>query len=277
MRSPSLSRIIAEIMSRPGRTRALFIAFLASIAVVIALVGWLWLGRDKAKPPLLMYCAVAVKTPVEAIAHDYERTHGVRIELQFGASQTLITNAAVSHKGDLYLPADDSYITVSRQRGLLGDELLLAKQRLALVVKKGNPKNIQTLDDLLRPDVKLAQAAPDAAASGKVTRDVLTKTGQWEPIRQHTAVFTGTVVEAANDVKLGAADAAFIWDAMATQYPELQVVPLDVLSHAESKLIVAVLKSSEQSAEAMRFAQYMASPETGLAQFKKSGFDIDVK
>ena len=262
---------------RAARTRALFIAFLTSIIIVIALAGWLWLGRDKAKPPLLMYCAVAVKTPVEAIAREYERAHGVRIELQFGASQTLITNAAVSHKGDLYLPADDSYITVSRERGLLGDELLLAKQRLVLVVKKDNPKNIQTLEDLLRPDLKLAQASPDAAASGKVTRDVLTKAGQWEPIRRHTAVFTATVVEAANDVKLGAADAAFIWDAMATQYPDLQVIPLDVLRHAESKLIVAVLKSSEQPKEAMRFAHYMSSPETGLPQFKKAGFDIDVK
>ena len=260
---------------RVPRTRVLLIACLASVVVAAALFGWLWSIRDKARAPVLMYCAVAVRTPVEAIAHEYEATQGVRIELQFGASQTLITNATVSHTGDLYLPADDGYITASRDKGLLGKEFALAKQRLVLVVKRGNPKQIRTLDDLLRQDVKLAQANPDAAASGKVTRDVLTKSGQWEAIRQHTTVFTATVVEAANDVNLGAADAAFIWDAMATQYVDLEVVPLDVLSHAESKLVVAILRSSSNVAAATGFAQFMAAPEHGLIQFKRAGFSVE--
>ena len=242
----------------------------------MALVAWLWIGRDKrgdANPkPLLMYCAVAVRTPVEAVVRAYEKETGVPIELQFGASQTLIANATVSHQGDLYLPADDSYITVSRGKGLLAEELPLAVQKLVLVVKKGNPKGITTLEDLLRPDVRLAQANPDAAASGKVTRELLSKIGRWDAIREHTAVFTGTVVEAANDVKLNSVDAAFIWDAMATQYAELQVVPIEALDQAESKLIVAVLKSSAQPEAALRFARYLASHETGWPAFKRAGF-----
>ena len=263
------------IPCRAGRASSLFVAFLASIGVVIALVAWLWFDSGapaRTAKPLVMYCAVAVKVPVDAMALEYEKTAGVKIELQFGASQTLLTSATVSHQGDLYLPADDSYIAIAREKGLLADEIPLATQRLVLVVRTGNPKRVHSLDDLLRPEVTLAQANPDAAASGKVTRDILRKTGRWDAIKEHTAVFTSTVVEAANALKLGTADAAFVWDAMATQYPELEVVPLSVLRGAESKLVVAVLKSSDQPAEALRLARALAS---GWAHFKSAGFHVD--
>ena len=260
---------------RQGRTTAVFIA---SIAVFIALGVWLWHDRGNrtavSQKSLLMYCAVSVKTPVEAIAREFERSTGVRIELQFGASQSLMTNAIVSHIGDLYLPADESYITAAREKHLLGNEIHLAFQRLVLAVKKGNPKNIHQFADLLRPEVKIAQANPDAAASGKITREILRKSGDWDALRQHTTVFTGTVVEAANDVKIGTVDAAFIWDAMATQYADLEVIPLAVLNGAESKLVVAALRSSARPNEALRFANYLGSPDNGLAYFKKAGFTI---
>ena len=260
---------------RAGRTT---LALIASIGVFGALCFWVWHGRDShsavSQKPLLMYCAVSVKTPVEAIAREYERSTGIRIELQFGASQSLMTNALISHAGDLYLPADESYIVVARIKNLLGDETPLAIQRLVIAVKKGNPKNIHQPGDLLRPDVKLAQANPDAAASGKITREIFIKSGDWEALKQHTTVFTGTVVEAANDVKIGTVDAAFIWDAMATQYAELEVVPLDALKGAEAKLVVAVLKSSARPDESLRFAKYLASPDNGQPYFKKAGFTI---
>ena len=260
---------------RQGRTTRVFCA---SIAVFIALGVWLWHDRVNrtavSQKPLLMYCAVSVKTPVEAIAREFERSTGVRIELQFGASQSLMTNALVSHAGDLYLPADESYITVARDKHLLCNEIPLAIQRLVLAVKKGNPKNIHQFADLLRPEVRIAQANPDAAASGKITREILRKSGDWDALQQHTTVFTGTVVEAANDVKIGTVNAAFIWDAMATQYADLEVVPLDLLKSAESKLVVAVLKSSARPDESLRFAKYLASPDNGQPYFKKAGFTI---
>src|SRR6185295_3519130 len=59
--------------------------------------------------PLLVYCAASLKTPMEKIAADYERASGTRVELSFGGSQTLLASIDVTKRGDLYLPADDSY------------------------------------------------------------------------------------------------------------------------------------------------------------------------
>ena len=43
-------------------------------------------------------------------------------------------------------------------------------------------------------------------------------------LSNQTVVFKPTVVDAANDVKLGAVDAAIVWDSMAKQYPDLEFV-----------------------------------------------------
>ena len=163
--------------------------------------------KSQPAQPLIIYCAASNKAVLEAITADYEREFGVPVQLQFGASQTLLASLEVSGTGDLYLPADDSYLDFARQRKLLGDQFPLATMQPLVGVAQGNPKQIKSLDDLLRDDVRLAQANPDAAAVGKLTRDALTKIGKWETLEAKTAVFKTNVNEVANDIKLGAVDA----------------------------------------------------------------------
>src|SRR5262249_26961017 len=159
---------------------------------------------------------------------------------------------------DLYLPADDSYIRLARDKGLLAEVIPLARMHPVVAVAAGNPKKIATLDDLLRPDVRLAQANPDAAAIGKVTRDALRKSGHWDAIDRHTTVSKTTVTDVANDVRVGAVDAAFVWDATVRQVEGLEAVQLPQFGGVSSTLSVAVLAGCRQPAAALRFARYLA-------------------
>ncbi|MCA9088629.1 MAG: substrate-binding domain-containing protein [Planctomycetaceae bacterium] len=122
---------------------------------------------------LRLYCAASNRAVVEAIRQRYEAECGRRVEIEFGPSQTLLSSIEVSGQGDLYLPADDSYLTLARERGIVRDVVPLASMRLAVCVPKGNPAGITTLRDLMRRDVRLVQAQPDAAAVGKLTHDLL--------------------------------------------------------------------------------------------------------
>ena len=257
------------------------VIFVGSILLLIALVLLLRFGRPKSdvatdsnRTPLVVYCAAAVKPPVEKIARDYEREFGIPVQLQFGASQTLLTNAETSKIGDLFIPADDSYIDLAKQKSLTAEIIPLAKMTLILAVPRGNPKQLTSLDDLLKPGVRLAQANPDAAAVGKVTRNLLTKTNQWDPIAKKTLVFTGTVNDVANDIKIGAVDTGFIWDAMLPLYPELQSVPIPQLASATSLVDAAVLKSSHQPTAALRFARYLGARDRGLKTFTDEGYRV---
>ena len=123
---------------------------------------------------------------MEKIVAVYTREFGREIEIQYGGSQTLLSQLGVTGTGDLYLPADDSYLNMAREMGLASEILPIAKMEVVVAVKKGNPKSIQNFDDLLRDDVKLVQANPDATAVGKVTRQMLTESGQWESLDKNT-------------------------------------------------------------------------------------------
>jgi molybdate transport system substrate-binding protein len=223
---------------------------------------------------LTVYCAAGLRTPVEAVAKAYEKEFGTRIDLSFGGSQTILANVEVSKIGDVFIPADDSYIEIAHDKKLAAEVIPLAEMRAMLAVKKGNPKKLTFIADLNRADVKLSQANPDAAAVGKVVRATLQKSGQWESVAARTTVFKGTVNDALNDVVLGATDAAFGWDALAKQYETLDFIALPELTNAVSHVALAVLTTSKQPTDALKFARYLAARDKGLQEFSKHGFRV---
>src|SRR5437588_12260181 len=90
-------------------TRKVGFAFGLSLLVFASLLVWLAVGsrapKSFGKAPhesLLVYCAANLKVPVEEVARDYRKAYGIGIQLQFGGSQTQLTNAEISHRGDLF-------------------------------------------------------------------------------------------------------------------------------------------------------------------------------
>jgi ABC-type molybdate transport system substrate-binding protein len=221
---------------------------------------------------LLVYCGAGLRVPVEAAARSYEAATGVRVELQYGGSQTLLANLEASRKGDLYLPGDDAFVAVARQRGLVAESVPLAKMAPVLVVAKGNPKKVAGAADLLRDDVRVVQANPEAAAVGKLVKGALGKSGHWEKLAAKTRAFKPTVNDVGNDLKLGTADAGFLWDANLRQYPELEGIVLRELEGVEASVSVAVARSTASPAAALRFARWLGAPDRGLKDFAAAGF-----
>ena len=252
-------------------------AILFSVLAAALLVGLLFwkpgeTGRAKIRQPLIVYCAAGIKPPMEAAARAYEQAYEVNIQLQYGGSGTLLSNLRVSRQGDLFLAADDSYLQIARTNLLVDEVIPLARIRPVIAVRKGNPKKIAGLSDLLREEVVVAQANPDAAAVGKVTRDLLLKSGEWPALEKHTRVFKTTVNDVANDIKLGTVDAGIIWDATAGQYPELDQVKVPAFELGEQSISIGVLKFSRHPTEALKFARYLGARDRGLKHFSHLGY-----
>ncbi len=222
--------------------------------------------------PLVVYCAASLRVPVEALAKDYQARYQVQTSIQFGGSQTLLSNIDVTKKGDLFLPADDSYFAMAKAKGLLASTLPIAAQSAVVMTAKGNPKKIKDLSDLLRSDVRLAISNPDAAAIGKLLRDKL-GSDYWQALSKKAVLTAATVTEAANAVKADGADAAFIWNSMARQYPDNTLVELPEITGVTAQVGVGLLTCSKQDAAAMKFAQFLSAKETGVPVFKREGFE----
>lgn len=223
------------------------------------------------EPPLFMYCAAALRVPAEQIAHEYEREYRQRVELTFGGSQSLLSSIEVAGKGDLFLSADETYIHTARQKKLAEESMPLARMTAVVLVHGGFSDTIHSWRDLLADSVRLAQANPEAAAIGKLTRDRLLQTGHWDELAKRTRVFKGTVSDVANAVQLGAVDAGIVWDAVTPQYPGHRVVHLPELEGIVAQVQIAVLTSSGNPMAALRFAHY-AAHDKARAIFQAHGF-----
>jgi molybdate transport system substrate-binding protein len=262
---------------RPARLQIAWLAFLASLVLLAGLVVLLafdpasWFTpRPKARP-LVVFCAAGLRKPVEEAAREYQDNYGVEVQLQYGGSDTLLGQIEVTGRADLYLPADDSYVASGRDRNLLDESIPLASMKAVLAVKKGNPKPIQSLADLLTRKLRVGHANPQAAAIGKITREALTASGHWSAFEKCMVVTKPTVTDVASDVALGAVDAGFVWDSTVKQIEGLDVVPLS-RPDVSATLSACVVRSTEQPAEALRFARFLASRDRGAPLLAKHGF-----
>jgi molybdate transport system substrate-binding protein len=273
--------IQAFSMTATARRRGAINRPLLAVLGSLALLGLLAANLiDRSSPvsatgpqePLVIYCAASNRSVLEAIRADYERAYGRPLQIQYGASQSLLAALELSGSGDLYLPADDSYLTLARQRQLVAEEFPLAQMRVVVAVPKGNPKHIERLADLLAGDLRISQASPDSAAIGKLTKSTLEASGDWERLHARTTVYKTTVNEVANDVKVGAVDAGIVFDVVLHDYDTLQAVTIPELAQARAHVAVAVLKTSRQPEQALHLARYMASRDKGLVRYKEFGF-----
>ena len=256
-------------------------ATIASILIIAALIYFLLPSQDfkediGSTESLIFFCAAGIKPPVEAVAKEYEENYGVKIQLQYGGSGTLLTSLQVAKNVDLYLAGDFSYIKIAQERGLVAEAIPLSYMRPVVAVKKGNPKNITSIEDLLQKDIKVALGNPEAASIGKQTQIILERAGKWRTLKRHVekhGVFKPTVPEIANDIKIGSVDAGIIWDATANQYPEIGTVNVPEFDAEKKQITIGVVKSSKQPTEALRFARYLSAQDKGLLVFQSFGYE----
>lgn len=266
---------------RRGAARSFYVTLLAAGALCAVLSLMLaGLGQrpgigDDANE-LFVYCAAGVRPAVVPIAADYEREYGVRVQLQYAGSNTLLNQIAVARTGDLYLAGDESYTDLAREKGLVVETIPLAVMRPVAIVKKGNPKGIVNASDLLRTDVITSLANPDQAAIGRKTRALLADAGIWDDVNRHvtkSGVFKPTVSDVANDVKLGSADVGIVWDTTVALYDDLEAVTLPELDNGTVNVSVGVLTDSKVPTDALRFARYLSAADRGLLTFAKAGYE----
>lgn len=260
-----------------GRLHPVYAAFGGSVLLFGILVAMLYWGTPAAIPgrePVVVYCAAALRVPLEIIAADYQHQTGQTVELRFGPSEGLLSSIRVTGQGDLFLPADESYIAEARKHDLIADVLPLAQMTAVAIARPGYAGPMDSLADLTRPGVRLAQANPDAAAIGKLTREQLRRTGTWPALERGTTVFTGTVTEVANAVQLGSVDVGIVWDAVASLYPDVRVFPLAELKPVTARVELALLKASTRREAALQLAGYIADPAHGLQVLRAKGFRV---
>ena len=245
--------------------------FLSLLSIALLLTGCTE-NQEVDKPDLVMFCAAGIKNPVVRIAKQYEEEYGTKVQLHYGGSGTLLGNLEVASGCDIYLAADSSYTRIAREKGLIVETMPVALMKAGFGVFKDNPKKLSALSDIKREGIRTGIGNPEAASVGKFAKKILTKHNLWEGFKP-TVTFP-TVNELANAIKLKTIDAAILWDAVASQYPEVDFVSLPEFDAEKKDVTVAVVAKSKHPTEALKFCRYLSARDKGLPIFQEEGFTV---
>ncbi len=126
---------------------------------------------------LTVSAAASLTDAFRALADDFRRRHpGTVVRLNLGASSSLLRQIQAGAPVDVFAAADRSSLEALRDSGHLRSQPLpLARNRLQIAVKPGNPLHLRGLADLRRaPVVALCGAA---VPCGRYAATVLERAG----------------------------------------------------------------------------------------------------
>lgn len=228
-------------------------------------------GQTSGVSEIEVLCAAGMRVPVEEAAKAYAAEGLGEVRLEFGGSQTLLSKMEVSKKGDLFLPADTSYVEMARKKGLITEQVDVTVMNAVVAVKKGNPKGIHSLADLQREGTRVVLANPELAAISSLTSKALPP-GVWDTLAKRAVTMKPTVSDVANDIALGAADAGFVWDVSVLQGSGLERVDLPELASVQGRVAGAVAVAGKNQVAALRFLRWLAAPDKGGPILIKHGY-----
>lgn len=224
---------------------------------------------------LLVYAGAASKPATEEIARLYEEQTGTRVELIFGGSGFVLSQMKLAKTGDIYFPGSSDFMELAKREGLVypDSERIAVYLAPAINVWRGNPRNIQSLEDLLRPDLRVVIAAPKNACVGAYAVEIIERAftpEQKMQFRRNLVNYTESCEKTATAISLKMADAAIGWRVFEHWDPDrIQSIPLPperIPRIGYIPIAVSVFTRNRQAAES--FLDFVTG-EPGRAVFNK--------
>lgn len=205
-----------------------------------------------------MLAASSLERVLTAWAPEIEVKLGVRLAMSFAASSVIARQVVEGAPADVLITADRRSMEVAAAAGVVGRRTIVARNRLALVVRRTNPARISSVRDLARRDIKVVLCDPDVPC-GRLASALLEKLG----LRVHPHSLEENVSAAVGKVALGEADAAIAYQSDVTgSRRDIDGVPVPEAADPEFEAVypAAVVQHSGQRAAAGALIEFLVSP-----------------
>lgn len=228
-----------------------------------------------AKKELLFYVGITMVKPIDKLAREFEKKCDCKIKILQGGSQDLYDSIKLSQIGDLYLPGSVTYRNNNLKDGLILDGKFVGFNKLSMVVKKGNPKNIKpSLEELLNPKLNVVLGNEQSGSVGKATKKILEEHNLYRKAIMNTIYLASDSRNLVNAIKDGNADLILNWHAT-TYWSEnkdyIEALYIDEKVISKAKLVLNLLKTSKYPELTKEFMEF-ATSKRGREIFYNYGF-----
>ena len=217
--------------------------------------------------------------PGVTIIYNFDSSGTLKTQIQAGAACDLFISASPKQMNQLDITADASVNTEGLDFVLEGTRLNLLENKVTLVVPEGNPKGIESFDQLAEllkaGDVFMAMGNSDVPV-GQYTQKILAYYELNEEDLAACLTYGSNVKEVTTQVKEGSVDCGVVYGTDAFS------AGLEVVDSATAEMCgqviypAAVLKTGEHIEAARAFLEYLTGDEA-TAVFEGVGFSSMTK
>ncbi len=225
---------------------------------------------------LFVLSGAGLKCVLDPLGEEFTRETGIKVEHSYLCSAMLLTNLELTRQGDVFVAGSKYYFNIAREKGLVDEEHMTigGYQVPCITVQKGNPKNIQSLDDLLKPGMRLGVGDFEAMAVGRLAKEMLKRAGILDQFMKNVVVVGGSAPKLCLPVCMNSIDAAINLTATAKTFDHCSdIVLIDKERVMYSTFPVALTIYARKKEEAMKYFHFVQSPK-GKKIFEKHGFGI---
>ncbi|HWC10541.1 MAG TPA: molybdate ABC transporter substrate-binding protein [Acidimicrobiales bacterium] len=218
---------------------------------------------------ITVLAAASLQEPFTELGRRFEARHpGASVRFSFDGSSTVARQVEAGAPADVLATADEASMAPVAGAGLVSAPLVFARNRLAILVARGNPHRIRALADLGRPGLDVVLCAPDVPC-GRLAATALERAGAGVRPRSLELNVKGVVAK----VTLGEADAGivFVTDVGAAGR-RTEGVEIPEEENAVTGYPLATVRAAPNQEAAARFVELVVSEE-GRQVLAGSGFE----
>jgi molybdate transport system substrate-binding protein len=217
---------------------------------------------------LTVLAAASLSEAFKELGGAFEGTHpGTKVTFSFDASSALALQANNGAPADLFASADQANMKKVTDAGNATGPRVVAHNKLAIIVAKGNPEKVAGLADLDKSSVSYVLCAPEVPC-GKYGAEALKKAG----VKAKPKSLETNVKAVVTKVSGGEVDAGigYVTDARAAE-GSVEGIEISDEYNVVAEYPMAVLKQSRNAALANAFLDFILSPDS-QAVLAKYGF-----
>ena len=192
-------------------------------------------------------CGGSFRPAAGKLARVFEEETGITATLVFGQSEDHLPHVKMQDQGDVFI-SHDPFAQYTEDVGSLLRCVVVGHVAPVVVVTKGNPQDVRTIDDLTKPGLRVCLPNPDFSTCGEMVFRLLERKGIKEAVLANVgnALFRSHS-QIGSNIKLGHRDAGIMWNGVAHNwFDAIEIVPTPYEYDDEIRVSVIGLSYSKK-------------------------------
>jgi len=247
------------------------------LVILLAVALSLCSGCGEERKRMLFHAGIGQRSSLNEVKEIFQKLHPeVQFNFAYKGSGYFIADIERSREGDLYMPGEEFYLLQAVERGYISDYNpktdIAAHFMVVIVTPRGNPGNIQRIEDFARPGVRVSLGNPKSCAIGIWGEKTFRKAGILDAVRKNAVHEAKCIAEAANAPQHRVVDAGLLWSSTAVLYlRDLEIIPIEPKYRGFVRLPVGVLTFAKHPEIASEMKRFILS-EQGKGIFRSHAY-----